>query len=151
MNAYFDTSVITKWYVHEVDTEAALRVRQRFEPPAVLTHLHRVELSNAWHLKVFRKEMKKAALALARADLQADVDAGVWLTPAYDLSDVFRRAEELSSRHTPKLGTRSLDILHVAAAIELSVRTFVTGDGRQAKLASACRLDVVHLGTTSPG
>lgn len=145
MNAYFDTSIITKWYVREADSEAALRVRQRFEPPAVLTHLHRVELSNAWHLKLFRKEMKKAVLARAREDLQTDVDAGVWILPAYDLADVFLRAEEISSGHTPKLGTRSLDILHVAAAMELSLRTFVTGDGRQAKLASACGLRVVQL------
>ncbi|HEX7670793.1 MAG TPA: type II toxin-antitoxin system VapC family toxin [Polyangiaceae bacterium] len=146
MSAYFDTSVVTKWYVREADSEAALRLRQRFEPPATLTHLHRLELSNAWHLKVFRKEMKKTELTSARGDLQADVDAGIWLTPDYDLSDVFRRAEELSSLHTPKLGTQSLDILHVAAAMELSARTFVTGDAKQAKLAMACRLEVVHFG-----
>lgn len=146
MSAYFDTSIITKWYVPEADSAVALRIRQRFQPPAVLTHLHRVELSNAWHLKVFRKEMKKAAVALARADLQSDIEAGVWLSPAYDLPDVFRRAEELSALHTPKLGARSLDILHVATAIELSLRTFVTGDARQAALASACRLEVVQLG-----
>lgn len=146
MSAYFDTSIITKWYVPEPDSEAALRVRRRFVPPAALTHLHRVELSNAWHLKLFRKEMTKAAVALARADLQSDIDAGVWVVPAYDLLDVFRRAEEFSALHTPKLGVRSLDILHVAAAVELSARTFVTADERQAQLASACRLKVVSLG-----
>jgi predicted nucleic acid-binding protein len=146
VNAYFDTSIITKWYVREADSESALRVRQRFDPPATLTHLHRVELTNAWHLKVFRKEIKKAVLARAREDLQADVEAGIWILPAYDLGEVFRRAEALSSLHTPKLGTRSLDILHVAAALELSARSFVTGDRRQAKLAAACRLRVVQLG-----
>jgi predicted nucleic acid-binding protein len=145
VNAYFDTSIITKWYVREADSEAAPRLRQQFDPPAVLTHLHRLELSNAWQLKLFRKEVKKAVLARAREDLQTDVDAGVWLAPAYDLADVFRRAEELSSSKTSKLGTRSLDILHVAAALELSVKTFVTGDSRQAKLASACQLHVVHF------
>jgi hypothetical protein len=31
------------------------------------------------------------------------------------------RATELSERHTPKLGTRSLDVLHVACALELKV------------------------------
>lgn len=146
MSVYFDTSIITKWYVREADSEAALRVRQRFEPPVTLTHLHRVELTNAWHLKVFRKEIKTAVLARARQDLQANIDAGIWILPAYDLGDVFRRAEALSSLHTPKLGTRSLDILHVAAAQELSAGSFVTGDGRQAKLARACRLRVVQLG-----
>jgi len=145
VNAYFDTSIITKWYVREDDSEAALRVRQRFEPPAVLTHLHRLELSNAWQLKLSRKEIRKSVLARAREDLLTDVNAGVWVAPVYDLADVFRRAEELSSSHTAKLGARSLDILHVAAALELSVKTFVTGDSRQAKLASACRLRVVQF------
>jgi predicted nucleic acid-binding protein len=145
VSAYFDTSIISKWYVRESDSEAALRLRQRFDPPAALTHLHRIELSNAWHLKLFRKELKKAVLTSARQDLQADVNAGVWVAPEYDLADVFRRAEELSSTYTPKLGTCSLDVLHVAAALELSVRTFVTGDARQGKLASACGLHVVAL------
>ncbi len=145
MSAYFDTSIITKWYVREADSEAALRMRQRFDPPAVLTHLHRLELSNAWQLKLFRKEIRKTVLARAREDLQTDVDAGVWIAPIYDLADVFRRAEDLSSSHTRKLGTRSLDVLHVAAALELSVETFVKGDSRQAKLASACRLHVVQF------
>ncbi len=55
MSAYFYTSIITKWYVRESDSEAALRVRRRFEPPAVLTRLHRLELSNAWQLKLSAK------------------------------------------------------------------------------------------------
>lgn len=47
MTAYFDTSVITKWYLPEPDSVDALRVRARFAPPAALTHLHRVELVTA--------------------------------------------------------------------------------------------------------
>ncbi len=146
MTAYFDTSVITKWYVPEVDSEAALRLRDRFTPPLPLTHLHRVELASAWQLKVFRKEMKDAAVALAQADLGTDLEAGLWVPPAYDLASVFDRAGQMAGRHTRRLGVRSLDILHVAAALELSAATFVTADVRQGKLASACRLRAVVLG-----
>src|SRR5262249_13808034 len=82
LSAYFDSSVITKWYLPEPDSAAALRVRARHEPPAVLTHLHRVELTTAWHLKVFRRELRLETVVQALADLEHDVEAGVWEPPA---------------------------------------------------------------------
>ena len=108
----------------------------------MLTHLHRVELTTAWHLKVFRKELRLSTIVHALADLDSDIDAGVWQQPAYDLADVHAHAERLARRHAATLGTRSLDILHVAAAQMLDVREFVTGDRRQAALAQAVGLTV---------
>ena len=51
-----------------------------------------------------------------------------------------RRARELSRAHTPALGCRTLDVLHVATAIELGLRYFVTFDSRQGQLAKAAGL-----------
>jgi hypothetical protein len=53
-----------------------------------------------------------------------------------------REAESLAEHHTPALGTRSLDILHVAAALVLGATEFCTFDTRQAKLAKAAGLHV---------
>ena len=145
MSAYFDSGVITKWYLPESDSALALRLRARFRPPVVLTHLHRVELVTAWNLKVFRRELGSATVEQALGDLEADVDAGVWQTPSYDLLDVHERAEALARRHAATLGTRSLDILHVAAAMALDVSDFVTGDERQGSLASEVGLKVTRL------
>ncbi len=145
MTAYFDTSVITKWYLPEPDSAAALRVRARFAPPLVLTHLHRVELVTAWHLKVFRGEIARGIVEQALVHLDADAAAGLWEQPAYDLVDVYVQAESLSRRHTAIMGTRSLDILHVAAAIVLGTSAFVTHDARQAGLADAAGLRVTTL------
>jgi hypothetical protein len=108
----------------------------------VLTHLHRVELSAAWHLKVFRGELGRAIVARALDDLEEDVEAGVWVPPEYDLAEVHARAESLARDHAPTLGTRTLDILHVAAAVQLASPRFVTGDRRQAALARAAGLEV---------
>jgi predicted nucleic acid-binding protein len=105
-----------------------------------LTHLHRVELTTAWHLKVFRRQLDVATVVQALADLQHDVETGVWDPPAYDLVDVHTRAERLARRHAAALGPRSLDILHVAAAQALGLSDFVTGDRRQASLAKAAGL-----------
>ena len=52
------------------------------------------------------------------------------------------RARELSDRHTPTLATRSLDLLHVAAALLLDVKEFYSFDDRQRKAASAEGLKV---------
>jgi hypothetical protein len=142
LSAYFDSGIITKWYLPEPDSAAALRLRARFVPPAVLTHLHRVELVTAWHLKVFRRELDLDSARQALGDLESDVEAGVWEAPEYDLGDVHSRAESLARQHAATLGTRTLDILHVAAAVLVGARDFITGDRRQASLAEACGLEV---------
>jgi len=145
VTAYFDTSVVTKWYLPEPDSAAALRVRARFAPPAVLTYLHRVELVTAWHLKVFRHEIAKEIIDQAWSHVEDDVAAGLWQLPDYDPVDVYSRAESLSRRYTSILGARSLDILHVAAAVVLDASAFVTHDDRQARLAKAAGLRVITL------
>lgn len=145
LSPYFDSSIITKWYLPEADSAAALRIRARHEPPAVLTHLHRVELTTAWHVKVFRRELRLETVLQALADLEHDVEAGVWEPPAYDLGDVHTRAEALARRHAAALGARSLDVLHVAAALALRTTRFVTSDQRQATLAKAAHLETTLL------
>ncbi len=145
LSAYFDSSIVTKWYLPEADSAAALRIRARYEPPAVLTHLHRVELITAWHLKVFRRELQLVTVVQALSDLADDIEAGVWQAPAYDLADVRARAEALARRYAATLGARSLDTLHVAAALALGASRFVTGDRRQAALARAARLKTTLL------
>lgn len=99
----------------------------------------------AWHLKVFRKEIPLAAVSAAVDDLQADMDAGVWLVRSCNPASMYSIAERLSRQHTPLLGTRTLDILHVAQAVELGAEVFVTADARQAGMARAAGLRVARL------
>lgn len=146
MRAYFDTSVITKWYLPEANSALALRIRARFSPPGVFTHLHRLELATAWQLKVFRRELSSAIVEQAWSHVEDDVATGIWELPDYDLIDVFSRAESLSRKHSATLGTRSLDILHVATAVAVGASAFVTADARQAKLARVAGMRVTSLG-----
>jgi predicted nucleic acid-binding protein len=55
------------------------------------------------------------------------------------------RATELSRAYTPTLGVRSLDVLHVACALELGRRFFLTFDTRQLELAKVSGLKPVRL------
>jgi predicted nucleic acid-binding protein len=146
VRAYFDSSFISKWYLPEADSDKALRIRARFTPPGTLTHLHRLELCTAWQLKVFRREIPQALFEAAWAHLEQDLADGVWELPTYDLAQAFSQAEVLSRRHTSHLGTRSLDILHVATALVLGAPAFVTADTRQGRLAKAAGLRVTSLG-----
>ena len=82
----------------------------------------------------------------ALGDLEEDLEAGVWEPPAYDLGDVHALAERLARGHAATLGTGSLDTLHVAAAIALGARAFVTADRRQAALARAAKLETTLFG-----
>ncbi len=107
-----------------------------------------MELTVAWQHKVFRRETPAATVAAALGDLETDIAAGLWRMPSLEaLIDVPPRAEILGRRHVATLGTRTLDVLHVAVALVLQASTFVTGDVRQATLASAVGLKVImHRG-----
>ena len=145
MRPYFDSGVITKWYVPEINTPAALALRTRFDPPIWLTSLHRIELTAAWRLKVFRKEVAAFTITGVLADVHADVARGIFVNPSAQDEEVSRLAEDLADQYCALLGTRSLDILHVAWALAAESTHFVTGDERQARLAEAVRLPVVRL------
>lgn len=53
---------------------------------------------------------------------------------------IFERATEIAQAHVAQTGTRTLDTLHVAAALEFKAERFWTFDDRQAKLAKAVGL-----------
>jgi predicted nucleic acid-binding protein len=67
---------------------------------------------------------------------------------AYDLAAVFMRAERLSAKYSAEIGTRSLDLWHVAAAIEAGCETFVSYDNRQRKAAELSGLHILPEATT---
>jgi len=75
-------------------------------------------------------------------DLQTDLDSGTVVTVTADWADVHRLAETLSKRHPPPIGHRSMDVLHVATALHLGAREFLTFDTNQRKLAMAEKLKV---------
>ena len=145
MIVWFDTSVISKLFVAEADSHRVVAARARFRPRLVLAPIQRFELKNAWQLKVFRGEMPPSKAAEAVCDLTDEIRSGLWFTPEIDTDAVHRRAEDLSSRFSARFGTRSLDVLHVAHAIEVGAAEFLTADTRQARLAEAAGLTLCGM------
>ena len=140
MIAYFDSGVLIKSYVAEKDSAAADALISQTLEPIPFTHFHAIEIRTALRLKLGRREITDAQLKGALRALQEDIDKGRLDRPAYELLTVFREAEELSAKFAAVTLSRSLDILHVAAAVVIGARQFITFDARQAALASKAGL-----------
>ncbi len=94
------------------------------------------------HTQDKNKGNPPAAAGQALADLQTDLDSGTTVVVTADWPDVHRLAETLSARYTIAKGHCSMDILHVATALHLGAREFLTFDANQRKLAAAVKLKV---------
>ena len=76
--AYFDTSVIAKWYVAERASSAAIDLRSRFRAPPFLTELHRIELTSGLQSKVFRRELlRKITIRENRFGFEPEITAKI--------------------------------------------------------------------------
>jgi predicted nucleic acid-binding protein len=140
---YADTGVLVKGYVLESDSEAAINILESLGEHLLYSHLHSIEIPNAIRLKRFRGEITKAQEIAANRAFLSDIESGV-LTPCdYDLGEVFLLAERLSAKHSAIIGSRSLDLLHVAAALEAGATHFASLDTRQRKVASLNGLKIL--------
>ena len=128
-------------YVPDVNSVAAsAKMRQAFRP-LLLSEAGKIEILNAIGLRLFRKELLSTQAAKVHDLFRQDIEQGVvQIVPLP--SAAYQLAEQIARKHTPVLGTRTLDVLHVACALALKARTFYTLDSRQAKLASAVGLRV---------
>jgi predicted nucleic acid-binding protein len=137
---YAEPSALVKLYIHELDSASMNAWRRRTKGALPVTQYGRFELVNAICLAAFRQTISAQAQSDALASLDEDFSEG-----RYQMADVpwraaLRRAHDLSRAHTSTLGCRAGDVLHVAIALELGLRSFVTFDRRQRQLARAAGL-----------
>lgn len=140
MSIYADTSFFVSLYLpdrHSAEAEP----RMASKPRIWFAPLHRAEWMHAVAQHVFRKEITALEARRAQAELARDLGSGLWLTVNFPES-VWDTSAELARRHGPRLGMRTLDSLHVAAALQLKAQAFWTFDERQAKLAAAVGLQI---------
>lgn len=127
-------------YVHDDRSLQFCKWRQRVRGSLPLTRFGRCEIVNSVQLAVHRKFIDAETAGRVLADLDDDIEQGRLIV----VDALWRRtldlAAELSARHTAKLGTRSLDVLHVATAVVLGATHFVSYDLRQSALAKAAGL-----------
>lgn len=144
MTVYVDTSFFVSLYLpdrHSTNAERWLATAR----PQFLTQLHVAEWSHAIEQHVFRKEVTPSQAVTLHRVFKEHCEKGTWREVAMPES-AYVLCAELARRHAGRLGLRTLDTLHVAAALELQATIFWTFDERQAKLAKAEGLKTLFSG-----
>jgi len=104
-----------------------------------MTPLHVAECTHAIEQHVSARRLLVARLTAALQRFHEFRARHLWKEAA--LPDrAFAVCAQLAQRHAARIGVRTLDTLHVAAALELKTERFWTFDDRQAKLALAVGL-----------
>ncbi|MCC5808120.1 MAG: type II toxin-antitoxin system VapC family toxin [Opitutales bacterium] len=142
MNCYFDTGLLLKLYTDEPESGAVQAFAIETAQPIPFLALHQAECASALHLKAFRGECSIAQANRALADIHEDLRAGVLYALTPDWVAVWRQCTELAQSHAAVIGCRTLDALHVACALELGFRHFVSSDARQSSLAKRVGMSV---------
>jgi predicted nucleic acid-binding protein len=142
MVAFADTGFVASLYLKE-STSAQARAAIQAAPVVLpLTPLAMLELRNAFNRAVQRQRITAAQRDALWQDVEADIASGFLVLTPVASDELHRKARELSDRHTPTLGTRSLDLLHIAAASILGAKEFFSFDDRQRKAAAGEGLKV---------
>ena len=139
MNAYPDTGLLVSLYGQDAFSLKAHSLTQRHKPTFLLTDFGEAEFANACQLCVFRRQWTSSDASIVRETFLSDVRAGVFHLEDMPVQ-IWRLVESLSEQHTGALGTRMLDVLHVAIALLLKPDAFCSFDERQRRLARAAGL-----------
>jgi hypothetical protein len=142
MVAFADTGFIASLYLEESTSKAADAALGTKRVPLPLTPLAALELRNAFNRAVQRQRITAAQRDALWQDVEADLASGFLVLTPVAADELHHKARQLSDRYTPTLGTRSLDLLHVAAALVLQAKVFFSFDDRQRKAAASEGLKV---------
>lgn len=137
MVIYADTSFLFSLYGNDSHTPRALTWTKKHRTPITLTVLSEYELGNALRFAEFRKGIAPGNAALFWSQFEADKVGGRLMLNVCNLADVVDGAKRISAMRTSTGGHRGFDILHVATALQLGAKQFLTFDGNQKKLAEA--------------
>ncbi len=149
MTLYYDSGILLKLYTPEAESPTVSNFVREAGQAIPFLSLHRTECAAALHLKAFRGECTVGQANRALADLDADASRGVLMPLEPDWETLWKKAGQLCEAHSAHLGSRTLDTLHVAAALLFQFRRFVTSDTRQSALAERVGLNVINP-TTPP-
>ena len=143
MSAFPDTSFLCALYRLQANSQVAASYFAQMPGPLEVSTLLLYEFRQAvrFQVRLHRHDSSKgytqAEGNCMLADLKADLVSGAVVTVPAPWAEIHLAAERLSERHTDAGGHRSLDILHVATAIELGAKEFLTFDKNQRMLAEA--------------
>ena len=135
---YADSGFVVSLYLTTEGTSALARKEvKRAGKPLVLSPLSLLEIRNTLNFGINRGEITSAQRDAVLAEINTQIETGFFRLVDASQSSIHAKAQELSDKHTRAVATRSLDLMHIAAALLSGARTFLTFDKRQAKAAAA--------------
>ncbi|MDP9291630.1 MAG: type II toxin-antitoxin system VapC family toxin [Verrucomicrobiota bacterium] len=140
--AYPDSSFLMSLVCKDTRSRQALAYMARVKESLRFTPLHRIEVRNALRNIAGHGEISEQEQRTAFLQIEEDLREGMLVHVSVNWTDVFRRADELSEKHAASNGQRTIDLLHVAIALECGAETFLSFDNRQRRLAKAAGLTV---------
>ncbi len=135
MKTYADTSFLFSLYATDANSARADAWRQAHPAPLPLTAFHRLELRNALSLALFQQRLTQQEIQAAWQEVENDCASGLLVARGGLWHHVLVDAQTYALNHTPTIGCRTLDVLHVAAAKLIGTTEFCTFDARQSTLA----------------
>lgn len=138
---YLDTSALLKLYIREDGSERVQGQISAQDSPLPIWELQEAEFINALHLKIHWREITQAQTQAQIALFKERRMRGLYVFPEIQRSHLMKTFESLC-KETPRLGCRTMDILHVACALEIGASAFLSFDKRQLELARHSGLSV---------
>jgi hypothetical protein len=142
---YADTSFVLSLYRPEVSSIKAiahLAARANGARPLEVSTLLAFEFEQGLQHRLYRKTINQIQANKAFIQWETDLASGTVIIIPTDWPQVFQEARRIAKLGTMMEGYRSMDILHVAAALVMEATVFLTFDERQTGLAKAEGLKV---------
>ncbi len=125
------------------NSEVATQYYEQFAGPLEVSLLLLFEFEQAIRFQMFRhREQRTGGFSEGEGigvflKLEEAIKSGGLRVMAIQYPLILERARQLSEKHTLGAGHRAFDILHVATALTLGARDFLTFDANQRRLAEA--------------
>jgi len=130
-----DTSFLLSLYLGDCHSACAKAQVIEAGQALIVSPLARLEFTNGLEQWLFRKQISELQTLQLKNCFRNDFDQGQLIFGGNLSAQCWKTAERVSKNHTKKLGTRSLDILHVSFALETQVSHFWSFDHKQRQLA----------------
>ena len=135
MVTFTDTSFLFSLYGDDTNTSQAIGWIKKDRTPIGISPIGRYELGNALRFAEFRRLIRPGQASLFWSQFESDIVSGRITPLTCNLAQVIEEASRISVTHTLAKGHRSFEILHVAAALVLGGKVFLTFDINQKRLA----------------
>jgi hypothetical protein len=135
MKVYADSGFAVSLYKVETTSAAAAATMGKLKAPVWLSQLGELELHNAFQLAVFRGEIDTVSALRKKQLFAEDLAKGIFVILPVPAATLYSKSIGLAERHSFTHGTRSMDLMHVAAAMILNADLFFSFDERQRNVA----------------